>query len=53
MEKKIQNIIFPANEKFQMQWQLFYKGNNGNLDREHQLLSCNDFKIRYAIGDGL
>ena len=26
MEKKLQNIIFPTDEKFQMQWQLFYKG---------------------------
>ena len=44
MEKKIQNIIFPANEKFQMQWQLFYKGNNGNLDREHQLLRMGKYQ---------
>lgn len=44
MEKKIQNIVLPTNEKFQMQWQLFYKGNNGNLDREQQLLRMGKYQ---------
>lgn len=45
MEKKLQNIIFPMDEKFQMQWQLFYKGDKSNLDRVHQKLKIGQYQF--------
>ena len=27
MEKKLQNLIFPDNEKVQRQWGIYYRGN--------------------------
>ena len=44
MEKKLQNIIFPTDEKFQMQWQLFYKGDKSNLCREKQELKIGNYQ---------
>lgn len=44
MEKKIQNILLPNDEKFEWKWTLFYKGDRSYLDRKNKTLSIGIFQ---------
>lgn len=44
MEIKLQNIVFPNDEKFQFHWGLFYKGDRSCLDRENQILRIGQYQ---------
>lgn len=44
MEIKLQNIVFPNDEKFQFHWGLFYKGDRSCLDRENQILKIGQYQ---------
>lgn len=44
MERKIQKVIIPTGEQFYLQWQLFYKGDRGYIDREQHILKIGQYQ---------
>lgn len=45
MNLKLQNLLFPTGDKFETQWNLFYRGERMRYDAEHHILCIPKYRV--------